>query len=493
MKGTVYLIGSGPGDPELITVRGRELLASADVVFYDNLAAPELLQLAPAAARRIYVGKKKADHAMPQEEICRLLIGEAEAGSFVVRLKGGDPYIFGRGGEEAEALAAAGVEFQVVPGVTAALGLAAYAGVPLTHRDHNAMVTFVTGHDPEKIDWTRAGQAETLVVYMGLTNIAVIAQKLIAAGRPKTTPAVVVQRATTPRQQTLHTNLAELGHGVEEAHLRPPATVIIGDVAGLGQSLNWFEKRPLFGKTILVTRAEGQGEEANRRLRRLGALVLDIPVIEIQPPSDPQPLTEALADLPSYDWILFTSANAVTRFFEALFATGRDARAIRARVGAIGPKTAAALKLNGIRPDRIAADAIAEGVLQAFEYESLVGARVLLPRAEVGRDVIPVEFRKRGAHVDVVPVYRTGVPKESEAKLATVSHVDWVTFTSSSTVKNFLALGGRRLLEGGAKALSIGPATSETMQAHSIEITREAPVHTMDGIIAALTNGSQNL
>lgn len=486
MSGKVYLVGAGPGDPDLITVKGKELLSQATVVLYDNLAAPELI---PHGVKRVYVGKKKSDHSMPQEEICRLLVEHARAGETVVRLKGGDPYIFGRGGEEVEALQAAGVPFEVVPGVTAALGLAAYTGIPLTHREHTSSVTFVTGHDPDQIDWTRVGYAETLVIYMGLTTIGVIAERLMAAGRAAETPAVVVQRATTPRQHTLYATLGTLKDVVEQAQLKPPATIVIGEVAALRDKLDWFEKQPLFGTTVLVTRAEGQGDEGNRQLRHLGAHVLDIPVIEIQDPEDGAPLQEALGHLPVYDWILFTSANAVTRFFDALFAQGRDARAIRARIGAIGVKTAAALRGRGIVPDRVAEQAVAEGVVKAFESESLVGARVLLPRAAVGRDVIPVEFRKRGARVDIVPVYRTGVPMESVEKLAEVGRVDWVTFTSSSTVKNFLALGGRRLLDAGARAVSIGPATSETLRAHQVAVATEAEEHTMDGVIAAIRKG----
>ena len=485
MTGKVFIVGAGPGDPELITVKGRDLLTQATVVLYDNLVAPELL---PPNAKKIYVGKKKSDHSMPQEEINRLLVEYAKNGEIVVRLKGGDPYVFGRGGEEAEALADAGINFEVVPGVTAALGIAAYTGVPLTHRDHNSSVTFVTGHDPDKIDWTKTGHAETLVIYMGLTTIGTIAEKLINAGRPPETPAVVVQRATTPRQHTIFTTLAELKHVVETAHLKPPATIVIGEVAALRGKLDWFEKRPLFGQTVLVTRAEGQSEEGSSQLRRLGANVLDIPVIEIQPPEDAAPLNEAIENLQHYDWILFTSANAVTRFFAALFLTKRDARAIRARIGAIGTHTAAALQTVGITPDRVAEQATAEGVVKAFETENLAGARIMLPRAAVGRDVIPNEFRRRGARVDVVPVYRTAVPLESLEKLAAVDHADWITFTSSSTVKNFLALGGRRLLEAGAKAISIGPATSETMRAHSIPITAEATTHTMSGVIAQITS-----
>lgn len=486
MSGKVYLVGAGPGDPELITVKGRELLGSADVVLYDNLAAPELLHCTPPGAKKIYVGKKKSEHSMPQAEICRLLIDNARAGLCVVRLKGGDPYVFGRGGEEAEALADAGIPFEVVPGVTAALGIAAYTGVPLTHREHNSSVTFVTGHDPDRIDWTRAGQAETLVIYMGLTTIGTIAERMIAAGRSSGTPAVVVQRATTPRQHTIFATLGTLHEVIERAQLKPPATIVIGEVAALRGKLDWFEKQPLFGRTVLVTRAEGQADETARQFRRLGAHVFEIPVIEIQPPDDPAPLATAIEILAAYDWLLFTSTNAVERFFDALFASGRDARAIRARIGAIGPKTAAALHARGIVPDRVAEQAIAEGVVAAFGGESLAGARVLLPRAASGRDLIPVEFRKRGARVDVVPVYKTGVPAESVDRLATIDHVDWITFTSSSTVKNFLALGGRRLLDAGARAVSIGPATSETMGAHEVPIGAEALEHTMEGVIAAV-------
>lgn len=321
---------------------------------------------------------------------------------------------------------------------------------------------------------------------MGLTTIGTIAERLIAAGRSPSTPAVVVQRATTPRQHTIFTSLAEIKEVVDAANLKPPATIVIGEVASLRGKLDWFEKQPLFGVTVLVTRAEGQGDEGNRRLRRLGANVLDVPVIAIEPPEDDAPLHAALADLSAYDWLLFTSANAVSRFFAALLASGRDARAIRGRICAIGEKTAAALALTGIRPDRIAPQAIAEGVVTAFAEDNLAGARVLLPRAAAGRDVIPVEFRKRGARVDVVPVYRTTVPAESYDRLAAVEQADWITFTSSSTVKNFLALGGRRLLDAGAKTVSIGPATSETMSAHGVHITAEARTHTMDGVIEAL-------
>ncbi|MBI2684937.1 MAG: uroporphyrinogen-III C-methyltransferase [Acidobacteria bacterium] len=451
MNGKVYLVGAGPGDPELITVRGHEILAAADVILYDNLAAPELLTVAKPSATRIYVGKKKSDHAMPQAEICRLLIDHANSGSIVVRLKGGDPYVFGRGGEEVEALADAGIPFEVVPGVTAALGLAAYTGVPLTHREHTSSVTFVTGHDPDRIDWTRVGHAETLVIYMGLTTIGAIANRLIAAGRAPDTPAVVVQRATTPRQHTVFATLATLAEVVEQGHFKPPATIVIGEVAALRGKLDWFEKLPMFGQTVLVTRAEGQSEETARHYRHLGAHVIEIPLIEIQPPGGPV----TIPDLAGYDWLIFTSANAVARFFDALYECGRDTRAIRARVAVVGGKTAKALEAHGIRPDVVPELWTAEGVVEALKPEPMEGARVLFPRAAAGREVIPEELAKRGARVDVLIVYKTGIPQEAAARLAAIDHADWVTCTSESTRKHFLALGGQRLLDAGAKFLTL--------------------------------------
>jgi len=468
VNGKVYLIGAGPGDPDLITVKGRDILATAEVVLYDNLAAPELLQVVPPSAQRIYVGKKKSEHAMPQREICELLVQHARTGARVIRLKGGDPYVFGRGGEEVEALAAAGIEFEVVPGVTAALGLAAYTGIPLTHREHTSSVTFVTGHNPAQIDWTRIGHSETLVIYMGLTTIGEISEKLIAAGRSPDTPAVVVQRATTPKQHTLFATLGTLKTTVEAEKIRPPATIVIGEVAALRDRLDWFGKRPMFGQTVLVTRAEGQSAETSRHYRQLGAHVIEVPVIEIQPPDDPAPLCDAIANLPSYDWIIFTSTNAVAKFFEGLSEAGKDARAIRAKVAAVGQRTADAIRAQGIRPDRVAEDAVAEGVVQALESETLAGAKVLFPRAAAGREVIPNELRKRGARVDVIAVYKTVVPSDAEPRLAAIAQVDWVTFTSPSTVKNFLALGGRRLIDAGAKPIAIGPTTQKLLEEHNL-------------------------
>ncbi len=328
----VYLVGAGPGDPDLITVKGRNLLAKADTVLYDYLANPVLLDLAPPHAERIYVGKKKSVHAFTQEEICAMMIDRVRLGKNVVRLKGGDPFIFGRGGEEAEALADAGVEFEIVPGVTSPLGIAAYTGVPLTHREHTKVVTFVTGHDATAIDWSKVGLTETLVIFMGITCFDQIARDLIAHGRAPETPAMAVRWGTRPEQQTIAGTLATLPSLIHQHDLKPPATIIIGEVVGLRDKLNWFERLPLFGQRIVVTRARGQAESLSAKLRALGAEAIELPTIEILPALDSEPLDRAIANLGSYDWLIFTSANGVRFFLERLDQSSTDLRALRARI-----------------------------------------------------------------------------------------------------------------------------------------------------------------
>lgn len=479
----VYLVGAGPGDPGLLTIKGRDVLARADVILHDHLASDAVLDFASPAAERIYVGKKKADHAMPQSEIARLMIGHARAGHLVVRLKGGDPLIFGRGGEEMEALVEAGIPYEIVPGVTAALGIAAYSGVPLTHRDHTSAVTFVTGHQPEQIDWSRIGHAETLVVYMGLTAIGEISARLIAAGRDPATPAMAVRWGTRPNQQTIVATLADLPAQVAAAQMRPPASVVIGEVVALRERLNWFEKLPLFGQRIVTTRT-GMAEP----LRALGAEVFGLPAIEIRPPQDPAPLAKAIAQLASYDWLIFTSANGVRGFLAALDASSIDLRQLRAQLCAIGPATAAALTSLHLKVDVVPEEYVAESLVATLEKFDLAGKRILLPRAAVARDVAPNALRARGAQVDVVEAYQTVVPPTD---LSGVEGADWVTFTSSSTVKNFLALGGGRLLTGGARIASIGPVTSATVQQHGYEVAVEAREFTIPGLIAALVEFRQ--
>ncbi len=483
----VFLVGAGPGDPGLLTLKGREALSTADVVLYDNLANPELLRFAPPGAERIYVGKKKSHHTLTQEEICALLVEKGREGKCVVRLKGGDPFIFGRGGEEAEALVEAGLPFEVVPGVTTALGVAAYCGVPLTHREHTSAVTFVTGHSVENIDWDRVGHVETLVLFMGLTHVREIARELMAKGKAPETPAMAVRWATRPDQQTVVATLASIADATAAARLKPPVTFVIGEVVGLREKLDWFEKLPLFGQRIVVTRARDQASEFTAQLRALGADVAEFPVIATVAAADPAALDGALGRLGSYDWLIFTSVNGVRYFVERLDASPYDLRGLRARICAIGPATARAIEALHLKVDLVPKQYVAESLVEAFAPFDLQGKRILLPRAAVARDVVPVELTKRGAEVEVVEAYRTVVPADASELVAEVfaRKPDWITFTSSSTVKNFLAIAGPQVLEG-VKVASIGPVTSETARMHGLDVAVEAREHTMDGLLEAL-------
>ena len=489
--GKVYLVGGGPGDPDLITVKGHAILELAEVIVYDNLISRELLGLAPKALH-IYAGKKKSDHAMPQEEICALLVQHAREGKRVVRLKGGDPFIFGRGGEEMEALTEAGIPYEVVPGVTAALGIAAYNGVPLTHRDHTSVVSFVTGHNPDQIDWNKVGHAETLVLYMGLSNLTEIARRLIEAGRNPATPAMAVRWATRATQSTIVGTLATLPALVEQARMKPPATIVIGEVVGLREKLNWYERLPLFGKKIVITRAAAQSATLGHRLHELGADVVELPVIAFAPPLDPGPLDQALANLQTYDWLIFTSANGVRYFLERLDQSPFDLRSLRAKLCAIGPATARELEALHLKVDVIPEEYVAESLVAAMRTFELEVKRVLIPRAAVARDVVPDALRAMGAAVDVVETYRTVVPAASEAKakelFESARKPDWITFTSSSTVKNFLSLAGTGSLTG-VHVASIGPVTSDTARMHGLTVDAEAQPHTIDGLIQAILLG----
>jgi uroporphyrinogen III methyltransferase / synthase len=480
--GKVSLVGAGPGDPELITWKGRKLLAEADAVLFDHLAPEALLDLVPKHCECLYVGKKKSVHAFTQEEVCGMLIERAKRGLKVVRLKGGDPFIFGRGGEEAEALADAGVPFEIVPGVTAPLGIAAYSGVPLTHRGHTSVVTFVTGHDPSVIDWDRVGHAETLVIFMGLSMAGEIARQIIARGRSSDTPAIAVRWGTRADQETVTGTLATIARQIEAAGMKPPATIIIGEVVALHNKLNWFERLPLFGKRIVVTRAAEQAGELSSRLRSLGATVIEFPVIELQPAADPAPLDAAIARLPEYDWLIFTSVNGVRFFMERLDASSADLRSLRARICVIGPATRAAVEALHLKVDLMPEEYVAENLVAAFSPHDLKGRRILLPRAAVARDVIPAALSALGAQVEVAEAYRNVVPAPRAVELG---RVDWITFTSSSTVANFLALAGREALRG-SRVASIGPVTSAALRAHGLEVHAEARTYTLDGLVEAI-------
>ncbi len=491
MTGIVYIVGAGPGDPELITVKGRRVLGLADCVLYDHLANDALLELAPPGAERLYVGKKRADHSHSQDEICAMMIERARRGLTVVRLKGGDPSVFGRGGEEAEALADAGIPFEIVPGVTSALGIAAYAGVPLTHREHTSAVTFVTGHDVAHIDWDKVGASETLVVFMGLTHTREIAREIVSRGRSPETPAMAVRWATRPCQQTVVGTLADLADRVESARMKPPATVVIGEVVRLRDKLNWFERLPLFGTRVVITRASAQAPALRERLQALGADAIDLPVISLQPPADPRPLDAAIARLPEYDWIIFTSVNGVRFFMDRLDASAADLRSLRARICAIGSATRQAVEDLHLKVDLMPREYVAEAVVEALKAHDLQGRRILLPRAAVARDLIPAALANAGARVDVVEAYRNELPAGAAARAQEIfrpgEEPDWITFTSSSTVDNFVRIAGADALRH-TRTASIGPVTSASLRTHGIEPAVEAREFTIDGLVEAIAN-----
>jgi uroporphyrinogen III methyltransferase/synthase len=482
-----YLIGAGPGDPSLITVKGQKILSRADVILYDHLASDRLLDLAPAHAEKIYVGKKRATHEHTQEEISAIMIDRARRGLTVVRLKGGDPFIFARGGEEMEALAAAGVPFEIVPGVTTPLGIAAYTGVPLTHREHSSVVTFVTGHNVEAIDWGKIGAAETIVLFMGLVNFPAIAQALIAKGRRPDTPAMAVRWATRPDQETIVGTLENLPQRVSDAGMKPPATIVIGEVVALRDKFNWYERLPLFGQRIVVTRDRRQSAELAEPLESLGAEALLLPVIEIREPSDAKPLDAAIAALASYDWLIFTSANGVRYFMDRLDHSPHDLRSLKARICAIGPATKAAVEALHLKVDLMPVEYVAESLVESFAKENLEESKILLPRAAVARDLVPRELAARGAHVDVVETYQTVAPPDLPARARAILDrtPHWITFTSSSTVTNFIAAAGREALAK-IKIASIGPITSATLREHQIEPTVEADPHTVSALVKAI-------
>lgn len=493
--GTVFLVGAGPGDPGLLTLRGAELLSRADAVVYDALANPVLLERSPSDAERVYVGKRGGEHTRTQEEINALLVELARRHAVVVRLKGGDPFVFGRGGEEALALVEAGVPFEVVPGVTAGVAAPAYAGIPVTHRGLASSVTLATGHeDPEKaesdLDWGQLARgAGTLVFYMGVGRLRANFDRLVEAGRPADTPAAVVEWGSRPRQRVVSGTLRTLPGLVEEAGIGAPAVVVVGEVVRLRERLAWFEARPLFGKRVVVTRARAQASDFAATLEALGAEVVQFPTIRITDPADPEPLRRAAGEADRFDWIVFTSVNGVGRFWTALREAGLDTRSLAGvSLCAIGPATAAAIEMEGARADLVPERFVAEGVVEALLQETgLQGSRVLLPRAEEARSVLPESLREAGAEVVEVTAYRT-VPDGSEAELLRqrlrAGEIDLVTFTASSTVRNYVGLLGAET--GGARVASIGPVTSATARELGLPVHVEAEEHTIPGLMRAV-------
>jgi uroporphyrinogen III methyltransferase/synthase len=486
---TVYLVGAGPGDPGLMTARALELIAAAHVIVYDRLIPETALEGTRSDAQLIYAGKEGGGPSMAQAEIEALLLEHGAGGREVVRLKGGDPFVFGRGGEEAEALRAAGIPFEVVPGVTAGVAAAAYAGIPVTHRGLASAVAFLTGHeDPDKLavggtgsslDWPALARFPgTLVFYMGVRQLPAITTALLAGGRSAEEPAALVERGTLPGQRAVLGTLGTLAELAVTEAIKPPSIAIFGAVASLREQLAWFERRPLAGYTVAVTRARAQASGLARRLRALGANAVETPAIRIQPLDGPAP------ELGVYDLVCLTSPNGVSALFDRLYAAGRDARALAgARVAAIGPGTARALREHGIGADVVPERFVAEGLVEALKDVPVT--RALIARAAEARDVLPEALRARGAVVDVLALYETVVEALSDAELRAVAAADYVTFTSSSTVKNFFSAAGPALRDG-VRLVSIGPVTSETLREHGREPDVEALAHDVDGLVDAL-------
>ena len=498
--GTVYLVGAGPGDAGLLTCRGAELLARASVVVYDALVNPELLHLAPASAERIYAGKRSRDHAIPQADLNRLLVEKALAGSTVVRLKGGDPYVFGRGGEEAAELAAAGVPFEVVPGISSVVAAPNYAGIPITHRDFCSSFHVFTGHeDPDKpqtrLDWAQIARLEgTRVILMGIERLGDITAELIRHGAAAGTPVALIRWGTTGRQETLTGTLETVARQAQEVNFEAPAVIVIGGVVTLRSQLNWFERRPLFGQRIVVTRTREQASELTRQLSELGAEVLEIPTIRIAPPEALGPLVEAIAGLGEYNWLVFTSPNGVMAFFDYFFKAYDDLRSLGfARIAAVGPATAARLKELHVAVDAMPSEYVARKVTEAIaERETVENLRILCLRAEVANPDLITRLEEAGGIVDDVACYRT-VPETEDANGAVArleeAGADWITFTSASTVENFHArfdlpaLCARR---PGIRLASIGPETSKALAALGLEPQVEARPHNLPGLVQGL-------
>jgi uroporphyrinogen III methyltransferase/synthase len=499
-RGVVYLVGAGPGDIGLLTLRAAELLKRADVVVYDALVNADILRLAPKTAEVIYGGKRSQDHAIPQEELNALLVSKANEGKTVVRLKGGDPYIFGRGGEEAEELADAGIQFEVVPGVTSVTAASNYAGIPLTHRDHCSSFLVVTGHeDPTKeessLDWAHiAREPGTKVIMMGVNRIGSIAEKLIQHGMSPQIPVGMVRWGTTGKQESLIATLATVGAEVEREKFGAPAITIIGDVVKLRKKLDWFESRPLFGKRIVVTRTRDQASELVAKLQERGADVLEVPTIKIEPPSNRSDLLDSMLALGEYDWVVFTSPNGVNAFFKYFFEAFEDIRALgNVRIAAVGPATAARIKELHLRVDAMPEEYVTAKVAEAISaFESVDNVRILLMRAEVANQELPAELERLGAIVDDIAVYRT-VPETEDltgsAARLTEEGADWITFTSSSTVENFHArfdLPALLKKFPETRLVSIGPETTKAINKVGLQPNTEAAPHNIDGIIAAL-------
>lgn len=496
-KGKVYLIGAGPGDPGLLGLKAKECLETADAVVYDRLADPRIIEFCRKDAEMVYVGKASANHTMRQPDINKLLVKLAAEGKTVARLKGGDPFVFGRGGEEAIELLEAGLPFEFVPGVTSAIAVAEYAGIPVTHRHVATSFAVITGHeDPTKgestINWKGLATAvDTLVFLMGVENIERISSQLIANGRSADCPAAVIRWGTRPEQRTLITTVGKAAADVKATGMKPPAIFLVGEVVKLREQLQWFDNKPLFGKTVIVTRARAQASALTKKLEAQGARVLEVPAIKIVPPADFAPLDKAIAEIDTYKWLILTSVNGVEYFFNRLQKASKDSRALcGVKIAAIGSATAEALKGYGITADLIPSAYKAEELADALAEDTKAGDKLLLARAKVARNVLPERLRALGAQVDVVAAYETVTDCQNKEELLDAlesGEASVVTFTSSSTVTNLLdVLGDKKDLLNKVALAAIGPVTAETLEKNGLKPAISAAEYTIDGLMTAI-------
>ena len=492
MAGRVYIVGAGPGDPGLITVRAKQLLELADVVVYDYLVNISLLGYCTSSCEKIYVGKKAGDHTFSQEQINEILYSQVIEGNKVVRLKGGDPFVFGRGGEEAQYLAQRNIAFEIVPGITSGIAAPAYAGIPVTHRNLTSTVTFITGHEAEgkdglNINWQALASLKgTLVFYMGVRNLALICNQLITNGLSKETPVAIIRFGTYNSQQTVKGTLETIGQIAKETEIKPPALIVVGDVVSLSDELNWFANKPLLGKRILVTRSRIQASELSKLLNEKGAEVIELPTIEILPIDDYSALHNSFRELSQYQWIVFTSVNAVDYFFHELNELGYDSRLLGTlKLVSIGIETTKALHKYGLAPDLVPDKFIAEGIVDSFRSIDIKGNNILLPTSNLARDIISKNLAEMGAKVAVIPVYQNQIPKYEKDFLEHIfsKPIDCITFTSSSTVNNFFALLKEYGIENpgrASKIASIGPITSKAITDRGFIVDIQAEVFTTE-------------
>jgi len=498
VKGIVYLVGGGPGDPGLMTLKGLDCVLKADVLVYDRLAGDGLLSQLSPQAEKIYVGKNPGSHTMEQDEINKLLVDKALKGKTVTRLKGGDPFVFGRGGEEAEALYNAGISYEIVPGVTSAVAAPAYAGIPISHRGLSSSFAVITGNeDPEKdrsdLDWpVIARWPGTLVFLMGMGNLDKIARVLIKNGKPAGTPAAIIMCGSLPDQRTVTGTLENIAGLASSAGVGNPAVIVVGRVAGLAEKLKWFEKKPLFGCRVLITRTREQAGELGRVINDLGGEALEFPTIRIAGPEDYAGLDRAVASVSEYSWIVFTSVNGVKYFFDRLFSSGRDSRELKGvKIACIGPATCRRLEKYGIITDFMPSAFTAEKIASGLMDKISPGDKILLPRADIARKDLPELLKKAGAAVDEVPAYRTlscGNGKMLQ-KIIGEKKIDIIAFTSSSAVKNFAAIAGEKILlkiAAGSKIACIGPVTAGTARELGLRVDIEAASYTINGLVEAI-------